>query len=862
MKGGNDLALVKSRLEQLFSEWLLLPESRDLIRRLHYDVSRNSSGGSSTVASCVPRCVVEGALSPRGCSKRRPSLYNASSNPGGQGRTHEPLSKDIGSTCSGSEPGMAFTEGGSGDLSRKENRLPSETSCTRGPTSGVSRAQQCPSQSRVAFFERLQHSEKSECGEHEPIRGAVEGREYKSVSPHTDGWKLPHEERERDAVSSALVELDQLDLSSIETRLNVIFAGLSGTAAAPRSSPNIVKGMKDVHPDSRTAVVTPSGSAVEARDAGCNASAESSGVHNITCRGLTESCLDVPLGDSLGLLCAEKQVNGAGSDDFSLRLKPHHVDAGSTPLTGELSDSKRCTNLVSGSVEGDICNPENDEENNAKGAFNVCHHSKGGEAVSKVCSPKGIPRFFFQDSTTVPADRCDPRVVEKVEGLYALRATAAGLNYAEFESKLMVECLGMSKYLAGPVFEKLDVKKSGFLSKEQIIQYGAGRFYLDDPTATFFHIVRQDHNDFIWGYDFGVYIQVVLDRHPGLEFLKAAPEYQKHYMATVITRLLYTLDLHGTGKVYLCDLRRFEQSQRHEYRSSDMKEKTADTSSWKDGVDSAERKGSSELPPMHLAGVWSSLDDAENTNHERLFFSYEHFYVIYYLFCDLDSNHDLLIDQQDLLRYDQHALSMRTINRVVSVLRLSEKMTLTGSAPFVLEYEDFIVFLINEEDKTTARSLEFWFNVVDLDGDGYIRYYEMKHFYDEQCERLEALNQEAIPFDNIMCQMNDLLNPKVPGQFTLTDFIRHRKASGVFFDMLLSLTKALTREFRDPYQVKQELEDYPTFSAWDRFALREYHSLMLVDEEEDNEDEGHLEKEDLPSTMDSNSDAATTAVSD
>lgn len=36
------------------------------------------------------------------------------------------------------------------------------------------------------------------------------------------------------------------------------------------------------------------------------------------------------------------------------------------------------------------------------------------------------------------------------------------------------------------------------------------------------------------------------------------------------------------------------------------------------------------------------------------FFSYEHFYVIYCKFWELDTDHDLLIDEKDLSKHDNH----------------------------------------------------------------------------------------------------------------------------------------------------------------------------------------------------------------
>ena len=40
------------------------------------------------------------------------------------------------------------------------------------------------------------------------------------------------------------------------------------------------------------------------------------------------------------------------------------------------------------------------------------------------------------------------------------------------------------------------------------------------------------------------------------------------------------------------------------------------------------------------------------------YFSYEHFYVIYCKFWELDADHDLLIDEKDLMRHNNHGKYM------------------------------------------------------------------------------------------------------------------------------------------------------------------------------------------------------------
>ena len=74
-----------------------------------------------------------------------------------------------------------------------------------------------------------------------------------------------------------------------------------------------------------------------------------------------------------------------------------------------------------------------------------------------------------------------------------------------------------------------------------------------------------------------------------------------------------------------------------------------------------------------------------------------------------------------------------------------------------MTYEDFVFFMLSEEDKSNVDSLQYWFNCIDLDGDGEIRPYEMRSFYDEQLHRMECLGHEMVPFDNIVTQMMDIV---------------------------------------------------------------------------------------------------------
>jgi serine/threonine-protein phosphatase 2A regulatory subunit B'' len=56
--------------------------------------------------------------------------------------------------------------------------------------------------------------------------------------------------------------------------------------------------------------------------------------------------------------------------------------------------------------------------------------------------------------------------------------------------------------------------------------------------------------------DFRPIMNVVLETHPGLEFLKEAPEFQERYVETVIYRIFYAVNRKGDRRITLRELKR------------------------------------------------------------------------------------------------------------------------------------------------------------------------------------------------------------------------------------------------------------------------------------------------------------------
>jgi len=498
-----------------------------------------------------------------------------------------------------------------------------------------------------------------------------------------------------------------------------------------------------------------------------------------------------------GLLASSDSASGAGTP-LSIDSSSPSSASPTSPTPGQSQPHAGPTSPVGRSTLRDVPSPApvlNTETSEGGGRL------PGG--LSKV-----IPRFWWP-LRTKPQDVLPLETRQKIHDQFVQQNITEITTYQQLEP-IVTEVFGLAKYFVLPIFHKIKVfydivddsakSKTTLLAsspipitEQMVVGWAQGKIQPDDLVLSFLYVLKSEHNEWIEREDFSIFLTAILLTHPGLDFLQDTQEFQDRYADTVIIRIFYVYDRKDVGRIYLSDLRRYKPS---------------------------------------VIETCSQLAEHDDIKSVRDYFSYEHFYVIYCTFWELDSDHDFLLDKDDLLKYDGHALSRRAIDRIFSEIPAK----FTSAVPGKMGYEDFIRFLLCDQDRSTERSMEYWFHLFDLDGDCCIRDYEMKYFYEEQVQRMECLSYETISFADIMCQMNDMISPKKEGQFALTDFKKRSKFAGTFFSLFSSLNKFLTFEHRDPFLAKQELLDNPSFTDWDRWCAQEYLRLATEEGEELEED--------------------------
>uniref|UniRef100_A0A914HGM7 EF-hand domain-containing protein n=1 Tax=Globodera rostochiensis TaxID=31243 RepID=A0A914HGM7_GLORO len=291
--------------------------------------------------------------------------------------------------------------------------------------------------------------------------------------------------------------------------------------------------------------------------------------------------------------------------------------------------------------------------------------------------------------------------------------------------------------------------------------------------------------------------------HPGLHFLKEAPQFYSRYADVVIVRIFWNVNRSWTGKISANELRR-----------------------------------------SNFLQTFRMLDEVQDINKVTDFFSYEHFYVTYCKFWELDTDHDMIISRDDMRRHCNGALTDRIIDRIFSaaVIRtppeqrtVPQPMGPIRQQPIeAIGFEDFVCFLLAEEDKRHPTSIEYWFRCIDLDGDGQISLYEMEYFYEAIEQKLLAKGMETLALRDVICNLLDSIFPE-NGHFVTRMDLKRSGLSHRFFNTFVNWIKYVDQESSDGDRASVKTNEDKELSDWEMFCLSEYELLMSETEQTSNE---------------------------
>ncbi|KAI8967194.1 hypothetical protein BDF20DRAFT_902270 [Mycotypha africana] len=323
----------------------------------------------------------------------------------------------------------------------------------------------------------------------------------------------------------------------------------------------------------------------------------------------------------------------------------------------------------------------------------------------------------------------------------------------------------------------------------------------NDLEELIFIILKKPNCNYMTPDDIYPLLEDIVSSHPSLQFLRDNMTFEDRYIETVICRIFY--DAHClNGKLSLKNFRK------------------------------------SQFPSI-LLNLTPTMDLYTVDN----VLSYQQFYVLYYKLWALDTDHDLAISETDLYNYNMGTLSSLSVKRIMDIGRVfvfdnpacNHVSSNHDQQQKTLSYFDFIWFLLSEVDKSTPMAIEYWFRCLDMDNDGVITSYELSQFWHDQdikqqqfCDNMTP-DDDYIHFDDIMRQMNDLIQPRIPGQFDLRDLKKNGFLAERFFDTFINFDRLRVHDSRQEGSVRQK-EAYLANLMKDRGLPNSFEPTILSDD--------------------------------
>lgn len=337
----------------------------------------------------------------------------------------------------------------------------------------------------------------------------------------------------------------------------------------------------------------------------------------------------------------------------------------------------------------------------------------------------------------------------------------------------------LNKYCHFPVcFGEVFVDKHKFGGRE-FVAFWKENFIGWDYNTRFFNMLTfgQDR-DYIFPSDLVPYVSVVVRTHKSLSFLLSESSFLEKFVDFIITRMFYNIDSELRGTLSLQQFRKFD-----------------------------------------IISEFYEAEKMEDVNSTHRMFNYQHFYVTFCKFWELDGDSDGYLTEEEMGKYNSSSISPMVIRRYLCASFYPRDSSRNPKFNFT----QFAYFLMSVEDKTSRTATNFWFKLCDLDDDGALSMREIEYIYYSMHERMRNNGQETVPFTDVIKQLLDMVNPDGHPWITLEDLLK-TKMGEQFFNSLVDLQQFLMKEYG--YSSGKQDDDYTSqLTPWEYFVMVEYEML-------------------------------------
>lgn len=136
---------------------------------------------------------------------------------------------------------------------------------------------------------------------------------------------------------------------------------------------------------------------------------------------------------------------------------------------------------------------------------------------------------------------------------------------------------------------------------------------------------------------------------------------------------------------------------------------------------------------------------------------------VYGQYLNLDTDHNGMLNQKELLKYGTGTLTPVFVERV-----FQECLTYEGE----MDYKTYLDFVLAMENKKEPQSLQYLLRILDVRHEGYLSVFSLNYFFRAIQEEMTRHNQEPVLFEDVKDEIFDMVKPADPLKLGLTDIIR------------------------------------------------------------------------------------------
>jgi len=195
-----------------------------------------------------------------------------------------------------------------------------------------------------------------------------------------------------------------------------------------------------------------------------------------------------------------------------------------------------------------------------------------------------------------------------------------------------------------------------------------------------------------------------------------------------------------------------------------------------------------------LLGQSQDVEEQRTGYKANNWFSCENALRVYKMYLQLDADHNGTLSLKEMLQFNGSTMSNLCIQRIFQY-----KKTWDGE----MDYKGFLNFVLATENKQHLAALNYWWEILDLDGNGYLTPLTLHTLYRSVQKKMGIFGLDPINCEDVVTEIIDMVHPNDVDKITKRDLLRSKMYHTVI-DILTDVKGFWEYENRESIMVDQQ----------------------------------------------------------